>query len=778
MGIKIQNTGGRKMKKAGVLTAAVLPLLFSALFAGGEAPSEKNSSPYFFVQGDASVESFPLLSTDVKADIAAVSANVVITQKYKNDGKKAIEAVYVFPLGTRSAVYAMRMKVGSRVIDAEINEKGKARQIYNDAKQQGKTASLLEQERPNVFTMNVANIMPGDIIEVTVSYTEILVPEEGKYAFVYPMVVGPRFTGESAKNENWTASPYTKSGTEPSYDVSMEVNINAGMEVSGVSSSTHRISAANDGKKSRVTFAPGEKRSGNRDFVLEYSLRGGAIQTGMLMYPGEKENFFMLMMEPPARPSAEAVTPREYFFIVDVSGSMHGYPLEISKKVIKTVLDGMTSRDYFNVMFFSGGSNTLFPQAMPATAGNVKKAVEMVEAARGSGGTEILGALQSAFKVQKKEGMSRSFVIFTDGYVSVEKQTFDLMRDNLGNANFFTFGIGSSVNRYIIEGMARIGKGEPYVALNKEEGEKTAEKFIKYIKTPLLTDIKVKYEGFDAYDVEPENVPDLFSERPLVIMGKYKNAKGKIIVTGKNGDKEYRKEILAGASLDDAANSSLKYMWARERIARLSDYGRTGSDVKGEVLELGLKYSLMTEYTSFVAVDKEIRNNGEVVTVKQPLPMPDGVSDYAVGGNGSYQAAYSTGTKSYAAGGLMMKEEASMDFAAPAPGYPGKRKFSVPETEEAKKPAVQPAGELYLTDTESAGVIDPDVIEAEMVNRLGAEIKALMAAEGITKLNLEFDVENGKFKKLISGNAKFEKLLKKMKFENYTAKLKVTLELM
>lgn len=766
------------MKKSGVLTAAALPLLISALFAGGGAPKDTNSSPYFFVQGDASAESFPLLSTDVKADIASTCANVVITQKYKNDGKKAIEAVYVFPLGTRSAVHAMQMKIGSRVIDAEINEKAKARQIYDEAKQQGKTASLLEQERPNVFTMNVANIMPGDIIEVAVSYTEILVPEEGKYAFVYPMVTGPRFTGESAKNENWTASPYTKSGVEPSYDVSMEVNINSGMEVSGVSSSTHRISSSNDGNKSRVTFAPGEKRSGNRDFVLEYSLRGGAIQTGMLMYPGEKENFFMLMMEPPARPSAEFVAPREYFFIVDVSGSMHGYPLEISKKVMKTVLDGMTSRDYFNVMFFSGGSNTLFPQAMPATAGNVKKAVEMVEAARGSGGTEILNALQSAFKVQKKEGMSRSFVIFTDGYVSVEKQTFDLMRDNLGNANFFTFGIGSSVNRYIIEGMARIGKGEPYVALNNEEGEKIAEKFIKYIKSPLLTDIKVKYEGFDAYDVEPENVPDLFSERPLVIMGKYKSAKGKIIVTGKNGDREYRKEILVGASLDDAANSSLKYMWARERIARLSDYGRTGSDVKGEVLELGLKYSLMTEYTSFVAVDREIRNNGEVVTVKQPLPMPDGVSDYAVGGSGNYQATHSSARKSHSKMNMMLKEEAVMDIGVPAPGYPGRGKVKSPAKEEEKKPVVQTAGVLYLTDTESAGIIDPDTVEEEMVNKLGAEIKALMVSEGITKLTLEIDVENGRVKKLLSGNTKFEKLLKKMKFENYTAKLKVTLELM
>ncbi len=766
------------MKKSVVLTATALPLLISALFAGGGAPKDTNSSPYFFVQGDASVESFPLLSTDVKADIAATCANVVITQKYKNDGKKAIEAVYVFPLGTRSAVHAMQMKIGSRVIDAEINEKAKARQIYDEAKQQGKTASLLEQERPNVFTMNVANIMPGDLIEVTVSYTEILVPDAGKYSFVYPMVTGPRFTGESKQGENWTAAPYTKSGTEPSYDVSMNVNINAGMQVSGVSSSTHRLSSETKDGKTNVTFAPGEKRAGNRDFVLNYSLRGGAIQTGMLLYPGEKENFFMLMMEPPARPPADAVTPREYFFIVDVSGSMHGYPLEISKKVMKTVLDGMTSRDYFNVMFFSGGSNTLFPQAMPATEGNVKKAIEMVEAARGAGGTEIIGALQSAFKVQKKEGMSRSFVIFTDGYVSVEKQTFDLMRDNLGNANFFTFGIGSSVNRYIIEGMARIGKGEPYVALNKEEGEQIAEKFIKYIKSPLLTDIKVKYEGFGAYDVEPENVPDLFSERPLVVMGKYKNAKGKIIVTGKNGGKDYRKEISIGASLDDAANASLKYMWARERIARLSDYGRTGSDVKGEVLELGIKYSLMTEYTSFVAVDKEIRNNGEVVTVKQPLPMPDGVSDYAVGGSGNYQATYSSGKKSYSKMNMMLKEEAVMDIGVPAPGYPGRGKVKSPAKEEEKKPVVQTAGVLYLTDTESAGIIDPDTVEEEMVNKLGAEIKALMVSEGMTKLTLEIDVQNGRVKKLLSGNTKFEKLLKKMKFENYTAKLKVTLELM
>ncbi|MBI5574364.1 MAG: hypothetical protein HY919_07430 [Elusimicrobia bacterium] len=291
----------------------------------------------------------------------------------------------------------------------------------------------------------------------------------------------------------------------------------------------------------------------------------------------------------------------------------------------------MREKDYLNILFFSGGSNVLSSHPLPATGENKADAIHMLDSMRGSGGTEILSALQRALALEKKEGLSRIIVTVTDGYVSVEKQAFDLIRNNLGEANFFAFGIGTSVNRYIIEGMARIGKGEPFVVTNQQEAKKTADKFLNYVHHPLLTDIKVDFGDFEVYDAEPPSLPDLFASRPLVIYGKYRNASGKIKVTGRTTSGQYKKMVDVMKTSEDKDNVSLKYLWAREKIARLADYAKVGQDVKEEVTELGLKYHLMTEYTSFVAVDLMKRNTGETVTVKQPLPLPQGVSNLAVG---------------------------------------------------------------------------------------------------------------------------------------------------
>lgn len=599
---------------------------------------EDGLSPYFLVAGDPKVERFPLLKNDVVANIAGVVAEVELTQVYKNEGKKTIEAVYVFPLGTKSAIHAMTMKIGNRIIEADIEETVKAQKIYQDAKDQGKVASLLEQKRPNVFQMKVANIMPGDEIEVVVKYTEILVPEKGTYEFVFPTVVGPRYTGESdpkdIKNQdNWLVSPYQHQGEEPKYDFNIKVNLNAGMPLADVKVPSHKAAIKMNGSQAEIALAPEETNGGNRDFILRYNLKGNAINTGLLLYPGKKENFFLLMLEPPKHVDINMVPPREYVFIVDVSGSMYGFPLDVSKTVIKNIVDGLREKDYFNILFFSGGNSVLSERPLPATAQNKKKAIEMVMSQTGGGGTEILDAFQRALALEKKKGMSRIIVVATDGYVSVEKKVFDLMRDNLDQANFFAFGIGSGVNRYLIEGIARVGKGEPFIVTGEEEGKETAQKFMDYIQNPLLTDIKVSFDGFDAYDVEPIAMPDLFAERPLVLFGKYKTARGEIMVTGRTPGGDYVKKIAVKPLAENPKNEALMYLWAREKIARLADYGQVGEDVAKDVTELGLAYHLMTDYTSFVAVDKIVRETGEVVTVKQPLPLPQGVSDYAVGGN-------------------------------------------------------------------------------------------------------------------------------------------------
>jgi len=699
-----------------------------------ESSEEKDaSSPYFLVQGETEVESFPLLETRADVNIAGVTAEIELTQVYKNDGKKTIEAVYVFPLGTKSTIHAMRMEIGERIINAEIEETEKAKQIYEDAKDDGKVASLLEQKRPNVFQMKVANIMPGDEIKVIVKYTEILVPEKGIYEYVFPTVVGPRFTGEQKDKEDWTASPYLHEKENPPYKFDIKVSLKTGIPLSTISVPTHNVNIDKNKDEAVISLSKKDKYGGNRDFILRYSLEGNKIQTGLLLYPGKEEKFFLLLLEPPQSVNINMIPPREYLFVVDVSGSMHGFPLDVSKALMKDIIGGLREKDYFNILFFAGGSSVLSPEPLSATKANKKKAIEMVMSQTGGGGTRLLDALKRISTLPKKEGLSRIIVAATDGYIFVEKEAFDHIRENLGENNFFAFGIGSSVNRYLIEGMARAGKGEPFIVTNQNEAKEKADKFLNYIQHPLLTDIKTSFKGFDAYDVEPIAMPDLFAERPIVLFGKYKKASGSILVTGKMAKGKYSKKIEVTSSMEDSDNSAIKYLWARERIAKLDDYGKVGSDVKDEVTKLGLKYHLMTQYTSFVAVDKIIRKTGEVVTVKQPLPLPQGVSDYAVG-------EYSSASR-FGLGGGLMKSRAPMAVEY-ATATDKKDKEELPKEQRAKKST------FYINNATLGPKTDLKKLEAFLADELGMSFEVIFKNWNLKTLTLLLEVDNGEVKKV------------------------------
>ena len=604
--------------------------------------TDKTLSPYFFVKSDnPETDQLPLISTSAEVSIAGVIADVQISQVYKNEGKNVLEAIYVFPASTRAAVYDMKMTIGDREIFAIIQEKQKARQTYEQAKSEGKSASLLEQKRPNVFQMNVANIMPGDTIEVELSYTELLVPESSVYEFIYPTVVGPRYsnqTEESNHADNWISNPYLSEGKKPTYAFNINVDISAGMPISDIRSSSHEVDINFENiTMANIKLKNKEKFEGNRDFILQYRLAGNKVESGILLSEGKDENFFMAMIQPPKNIVPSEIPSKEYVFIVDVSGSMHGFPLNISKKLLRNLIGNLKNQDRFNVLLFAGGSSLLFDRSMPATEENINEAVKHIDNQYGGGGTELLPALKRALALQGTENYSRTFIIATDGYVSVEKEAFDLIKQNLGHANFFAFGIGSSVNRYIIEGIAHVGMGEPFIITNQSEAGKNAEKFRKYISSPVLTNIKIKYPGFNTYDVEPQNVPDVMAERPIVIIGKYKGkASGSIELSGQTGNGYYSKTIKLSGTKLSGNNKALKYLWARRRIQLMDDYNNLNNDKElvDEITRLGLKYNLLTNYTSFVAVDSEIRNaGGNITLVKQPLPLPEGVSNYAVGGS-------------------------------------------------------------------------------------------------------------------------------------------------
>lgn len=632
----------QSIPKAFVMSIFVMWVLIpTGIYGRPVEETNKTLSPYFFVNSeDPDLDQLPLKSTSAEVKVVGVIADVLVTQGYKNEGKKPLEAIYIFPASTRAAVYGMKMTIGKRTLVAKIQERGEARRQYEQAKQEGKSASLLEQHRPNVFQMNVANILPGDVIQVELKYTELLVPTDGIYEFVYPTVVGPRYSNQPAADaplsERWVENPYLHQGESPTYSFHIDVHLAAGLPIQNIICPSHKVDIRYDGSSgASIKLDPSEKAGGNRDFIMKYQLAGTKVQSGLLLFEGEKENFFLLMLQPPKRVNLREIPPREYIFIVDVSGSMHGFPLEMSKKVLKDLIGNLRPSDQFNVILFSGGSSVMSEQSLPATSENIRQAIHLIDRQRGGGGTELHPALKRALSMVRSEGFSRTIVIATDGYVTVEEEVFDLIRKNLGDANLFTFGIGSSVNRHLIEGMARVGMGEPFVISKPEETQGKAEKFRRMIESPVLTRVRVDFGKFEVYDVEPLSIPDLFAERPVIVFGKWRGRPtGEITLQGITSNDPYVNKMDIRKVKPLKSNGALQYLWARHRIALLSDYNnlRNNTERVKEVTQLGLTYNLLTAYTSFVAIDTEVRLiDGQAVTIKQPLPLPEGVSDYAVG---------------------------------------------------------------------------------------------------------------------------------------------------
>lgn len=609
----------------------------------GAVPTHgRTLAPYFLVEnGDPEVDHVPLESTRVDVSIAGVIADVRVTQVYVNRGSRPIHARYVFPGSTRAAVHGMTMTLGDHRIVARIKEREAARTEYRQAVQEGKTASLLEQSRPNVFSMSVGNLMPGDRVEVDLRYSELLADEERVYEFVFPTVVGPRYSSQPSAGtpdrDRFVETPYLKEAVLPATTLDLQVRLDTGVPLRDLATPSHKTATEWKGpSRAVVRLDAAESDGGNRDFILRYRLAGERIATGLLLYEGEDERFFLLMAQPPARVTAADLPGREYIFVVDVSGSMNGFPLDTAKRLLRDLIGGLKPTDTFNVVLFAGASQQTAPHSVPATGSNIAEAIRVIDGQQGGGGTELRSALDRAVRIPRAEGVARSVVLVTDGYISAEADVFGLIRGHLGRTSFFSFGIGTSVNRHLIEGVARAAQGEPFVVTQPGEAAAAAARFRRYIESPVLTQISVSFEGFEAYDVLPSGFADLLAERPLIVCGKWRGpAAGSIVIGGTTGGGRYREAVPVGGVTPSADHSALSRLWARAKIAALADFGAPGAAEahRPEIVALGLRYNLLTAFTSFIAVHEMVRNpGGDGSIVKQPLPLPDGVSNRAVGG--------------------------------------------------------------------------------------------------------------------------------------------------
>jgi Ca-activated chloride channel family protein len=592
-----------------------------------------SGSPRLLVQ-KGNAQDVELASTTVTGAIVGVIADVNIRQVYVNHGTKPIEAVYVFPGSTRAAVYAMTMTVGNHIIRSVIREKEQARREYTAAKSQGRSASLLEMLKPNIFRMNVANVRPGDSMVIDMRYTEAIYLSENVYEFVYPAVVAPRYVG-AVQTEVDAALSGKELPTEIPGKFSISLRLATGMLLKSIYSPSHDLDVDNGNvytKKnvkmnlvshSRVGISPKDSLKQNRDFVLRYSLTGRVIESGLLLYKGETENYFMLMAQPPRNVEIPSILPREFVFIVDVSGSMHGTPLAIADRLMRNLFNTLRPQDKFNIMTFSGGSQVLADESLEATEENIRRGLAFqLQNSHYGGGTELLPALKRALAMPADEKCSRSFVVITDGFVDIEREAFKLVRENLNEANIYAFGIGSSVNRYLMEGLARAGNADPMIITNMNEASTMADKFKQYIEAPVLTNIKIDYGNLDVYDVEPASIPDVTAQRPVIVFGKWRGKPyGTVTLTGTTADSTIDISMNIGALPMIAAHSALKYLWARNKIMMIEDgSNQMPTDEERKIItNIGLQYNLLTRYTSFVAIDSIT----PVVAVRKIVPPRD-----------------------------------------------------------------------------------------------------------------------------------------------------------
>ncbi len=633
---------------------SVLALLL-ALSGAALAADEIGTGALKVISKEQKDLEMPLAHTSVDAQIAGYVARVTVTQTFVNPFKEALEAVYVFPLPHQAAVDTMTMKIGDRVIKSVIKKRDEARKIYEQAKQAGKTTSLLEQERPNIFTQSIANIMPGDSIEIQISYVGVLKYEEGEYEFVFPMVVGPRYIPGGRiigkQGGGWAPDtdivpdasritpPVIKPNERSGHDIDITVRLDDGIKFDKLRSPSHWIDTERDGKRRAVVKLDPRDTIPNKDFILRYNVLGKAPTFGAVTYGTGTDGYFLLMLAPKANYSKAEILPREILFVVDSSGSQQGDPLAKSKELVRRALKGLRPDDTFQVFDFNDIVTSMAAGPVPATAKNINLARKFIHQIRATGGTRMLPVIQTALNWPEDPKRLRIVVMTTDGYIGNETQLLQEINENLGDARLFMFGVGSSTNRYLIDRMAEEGKGFAQFVRQDEATAQVVETFHRRLETPVLRDVEIDWNGLKVEGVYPERIPDLYAGQPLAIFGRFTQpGKATVRIVGKQGNGKAVFEHRVTFPKKKTGSDQLAALWARMSIEKLMQKleVRRGDAqaLEDEVTTLGLKHKLMTRFTSFVAVEEKVRNvDGQLKTVQVPVEMPEGVSYEGVFGD-------------------------------------------------------------------------------------------------------------------------------------------------
>ncbi len=578
---------------------------------------------------------FTLTHTRVDVTVTGFMQAVTVTQTFTNPFKTPVEAIYVFPLPDDSAVHEMTLTAGTRVIRAQIQKRAVARQQYEEAKAQGRRAALLDQERPNIFTQSLANLLPGETVEVALQYIAPLHYDDGVYTLNFPMVVGPRYVpGASLPGEAQgtgvtpdtdvvpDASRISPPSVRSGRDVEVNVRIDAGTVIEDLWSVSHRLEVDRPSSaRISLTLSPLDTLP-NKDLVVRWRVSGTQARASMLAAGGA----FALMLNPESKEMNAPATPKEMVFVIDTSCSMNGPPLEAAKRAMHEALEQMNPDDTFMLIDFAEHARAFNPTPLPATATEVRRAIAYLHALPDGGSTNQLAGLRKALARPEDPKRLRMVLLMTDGFIGNEEEIFAETRRLRGNARVFGFGIGSSVNHFLLSRLSQEGRGfYQYIRPDEDAGEAVG-RFVRRVRKPLITDVTIDWGGLQVADTLPEPVSDLYDAQPLIIQGRYRAAgSGTVVLRGKRAGVPVVFEVPVTLPELSSDGRALAMAWARQRIERLSavQYNIEQPEVVEQITSLGLEYHLVTKYTSLVAVENVPVTNVPVTTVAEPTLEAD-----------------------------------------------------------------------------------------------------------------------------------------------------------
>lgn len=586
---------------------------------------------------------FPLKRTNVIAKIAGNLSRVEVTQSFENPFSTTLEAVYIFPLPDEAAVDEMLIKIGDRILQGNIKKREEAQQIYERARQQGRTAGLLEQERDNIFTQSLANIQPGEQIDVIIRYSDSLKFTGGNYEFVFPMVVGPRYipgTPIAPPNQDTDLvpdasrlnPPILPEGMRSGHDINITIELDAGVPIRAIDSPSHQLQIDHNGQNVQITLEPGDTIP-NKDLILRYQVAGKQTQTTVLTQSDERGGHFAIYLIPAIEYGTDQIIPKDVVFLIDTSGSQDGMPLIQCQELMRRFIQGLNPADTFSIIDFANTARQLSPMPLVNTPQHRAQALQYINQLQADGGTELLRGIQAVLNFPVADvGRLRTVVLLTDGYIGNENQILAEVQQHLKPGNrLHSFGVGSSVNRFLINRIAELGRGISRIIRHDEPVEPVVEKFFSQINNPVLTSIQISWQGEGEKPViYPTIVPDLFAEQPLVLFGKKPDGNSGVLqIQGSvAGGTVYQQDF--NLNFESGGNPAVAQLWGRSRIKALMNQmveGETKAGVEA-VTETALTYQLLSQYTAFVAVSDDVRVNPSQasVSVQVPVEMPEAVN--------------------------------------------------------------------------------------------------------------------------------------------------------